>query len=287
MFATIVTAILGALGIAGTLAAARIQARAASRQAEAALAQAHATHRAALDAAATQAQSDFARQAREAQRPIYLAFIDASRAFADGARPLFDGSAQRNDPLATEMRELQVAASRIELEGPTALIDLTHRVLACASQVQRFSRSLRNELAALYRLGAAIGEHDAPVSDADDFDIAHAALNALHRLHTERGGMTGRQRLAHYRGRRHSSLPPAAPQDLADFSSRLSEAETALLAAQGARMLTEAQRNALIFRAVDNRRSAVEMFDSALDQFMHTRGAFTDAARDHLHTYPL
>ncbi|MEU7425966.1 hypothetical protein [Streptomyces sp. NPDC040750] len=287
MLGTVVTALLGALGIVGTLAAARIQARGAVRQAEAALAQAHATHRAAIEAAATQARSSFEQQARAARRPVYLSLVDAGHAFADRLPDLFDGTFAGDAPLESEKNAMRVALSRVELEGPVNLITLGRSVLATAERAERMAVGMRSELHVLYRLGIATGEYDGEGLSGDHFDVAYEASNALHRLRQMKpAGQTARERMLllrqYFRTEERAHVPDDTDQRL--LWEAIREAEGAMRAAAAVGVIPETSVRRMIVRAVDRTRDATEIFDSNADAFNGAREQFIDAARDYLHS---
>ncbi|MER5182793.1 hypothetical protein ABT009_31320 [Streptomyces sp. NPDC002896] len=286
MLATVVTAILGALGIVGTLAAARIQARGAIRQAEAAVAQAHATHRAAIEAATTQARTSFEQQARAARRPVYLSLVEAGHSFADRLPDLFDGSFTGDTPLESERNAIRVALSRVELEGPSPLINLGRSVLTVAEKAERMAVAMRSELFALYRLGVATGEYEDPSWNEAHYDVALTASSALQRLHQARpSGMSSQDRYAVLREylltTDQTYIPDAAAQR--SLWEAIREADNAMHGAAHAGVISEGSGRRLIIRAVDRERDATAIFDSNSDAFHAARVRFTEAAREYLH----
>ncbi|MEU0631070.1 hypothetical protein [Streptomyces sp. NPDC005989] len=279
MDATIVTAAVGALGIAGTLAAARIQAKGAVRQAEASLVQAHATHTAAVETVAAQARSAFVQAARDAQRPVYVALIDATHAFADSVtRRIAIGEWETNHGFEAEARSMRIALSRVELEGPESLISLAQHLATAVEGVRQSARSLCSDLDAWHALYAAeAGE--APFNDTQSHAAAEAvsALDELHSGHPE--STTSRERLRTYTHRDTGS----GSASVSRFVALINNAEEALVEARAAGVLPPGGMR-LIARAVDRDKAAFEILLGHLEEVASARETFTGAARIYLHS---
>ncbi|MFD9474057.1 hypothetical protein [Streptomyces goshikiensis] len=114
------TAVVGlggvALGIGGTLIAARVQLKGSHAQAEA-------TRRAAETTAVTQYAGTLVQQNRAAQRAAYVAFVSQAREFTrEVDRAIVGTSWAADDSLRGLHRRLSTAFSAVELEGPAVVI---------------------------------------------------------------------------------------------------------------------------------------------------------------------
>ncbi|MFJ3841763.1 hypothetical protein ACIPY6_40535 [Streptomyces sp. NPDC090054] len=124
------TALVGlsgvALGIGGTLIAARVQLKGSRAQAEA-------TRRAAETTAVTQYASTLVQQNRAAQRAAYVAFVAQAREFTrEVDRAIVGTSWTAADSLHEPQRRLSTAFSAVELEGPTVIIAAGNAILDLA-----------------------------------------------------------------------------------------------------------------------------------------------------------
>ncbi|MFE2128663.1 hypothetical protein [Streptomyces amritsarensis] len=143
-----------ALGIVGTLAAARIQAKGS-------LAQADATFRAAETTAVTQYSAVLVQLNRTAQRAAYSAFLEAAREFDRQLERAKDGSEQwsTSDSMYEPLRRLRVAFSAVEIEGPTSVLDagepINQAARALASIIDRHKQIIwaQNKLLAARLVG--------------------------------------------------------------------------------------------------------------------------------------
>lgn len=249
------------------------------RQAEASLVQAQATHTAAVETVEAQARSAFAQAARDAQRPVYVALIDAAHAFSESVnRQVAVGEWEANYGFEAEARSIRLALSRVELEGPGSLISLAQHLVTVVEATRGSARSLRSELVAWHALYAAEAR-EAPFTDTQSDAASEAvfALEALHSGHPE--STTGGERLRIY-SEGNAALGDAS---VARFVALINSAREALVEARTVGVLPSGGMR-LIAKAVDRDKPAHEVLLDHLDEVGHAREEFTGAARLYLHS---
>ncbi|MEU5001563.1 hypothetical protein [Streptomyces sp. NPDC021622] len=174
-----------ALGVAGTVIGAHIQASGARHQAEAAIAAAReqataaingaqAQAAAALDAAREQTAADHAQAATEARRAVYSRYLTAAYA-ARRAAAITDPEDTGSDRRSDARSDLEAARGLVELEGPADLEPLCAAIhsqtVVCISK----ARTATDINAAMARLN----DHDGQLDEADQ-EPAAAAVAGLH-----------------------------------------------------------------------------------------------------------
>ncbi|MCF2534377.1 hypothetical protein K6168_01625 [Streptomyces sp. FB2] len=185
-----------AVGALGTPAAARIQLRGAIAQADAVLAQADTTYRAALDQAYAAQRAAHEQWRREIRRDAYAAFVTALDEVREpAARPeLLDAHEEASGALPAASRAVTAAFAVVELEGPTSLtlraLTVRQRGLTAAEHALR----LAPRATAMRLLNSATGAATADTSDGGSSSAparaAHQALTQLREAvyRMERGG---------------------------------------------------------------------------------------------------
>ncbi|MFE9637040.1 hypothetical protein [Streptomyces sp. NPDC006463] len=268
------SALLGvALGIVGTLGAARIQAKGAHAQADA-------TYRAAVTTAQVQYAGTIAQQSRAAQRAAYVRFLTTAHAFELAVRPAREqvGSAQvgsTDDPLAEPMRELRAAFATVELEGPQAILEAADAVTDNAAVLAYILREHASELEAWDTLGEA-AYCDPPATEARE---ATDALNAV--VAAQRNLPRDVQDSFAERPDDADALAGTGTLGVIYTSAR-TRAETALLAVAASGVLTDEQANMLLWDVTGGARTVRNAFWGRQSALEDAISSFTHAARDHL-----
>ncbi|MFF8646463.1 hypothetical protein [Streptomyces sp. NPDC015345] len=235
-------ALLGvALGIAGTLRAAR-------------------THgEAARDAAATQATATLRQQAREARRPVYAGALAAGRAYKTRAELLIDGSATP-DALDDVAAEVEAAVALVELEGPRVLESAAIHLLQCATQLGRYVIDHRDLLRAQHVIATANRTPDGltpeQVRAANTLEIAFGLLAVTAQkvdpqwrpflaTHHSTAEPERQQALGRWAARPNMPPPPSSA-DQAALLEALSHARDSIAEALRAELLTVDQARELL-----------------------------------------
>ncbi|MCY0955286.1 hypothetical protein [Streptomyces sp. H27-S2] len=169
------TAIVGlggvALGIGGTLIAARVQLKGSHAQAEA-------TRRAAETTAVTQYAATLIQQNRAAQRAAYVGLIDAADSFMREADRAIEGRRWgAADTLQEPLDRLHRAESAVKLEGPIAVIQAASPIIEHAEMVAMYFDGSTRRYAAWRSLRATSRSGAESVA-------AQRALDALQALHS-------------------------------------------------------------------------------------------------------
>ncbi|MFD5891976.1 hypothetical protein ACFWHQ_39350 [Streptomyces sp. NPDC060334] len=176
------TAVVGlggvALGIGGTLIAARVQLKGSHAQAEA-------TRRAAETTAVTQYASTLVQQNRAAQRAAYVAFVSQAREFTrEIDRAIVGTSWASDDSLGEPLRRLSTAFSAVELEGPMEVIAAGSAIMEGADALTtQFDYSIAG-YRAWYKFHAVDREHARQALTALDAlrSVARPLTLAGHRI---------------------------------------------------------------------------------------------------------
>ncbi|MCF3142207.1 hypothetical protein [Streptomyces platensis] len=252
-----------ALGIVGTLMAARIQAKGSHAQAEA-------TYRAAVTTAQTQYAATLEQQNRAAQRAAYVAFIAAFNAFQRAMVPA-EARAGRDvpEPLLEPLDRLHAAITAVELEGPP-------EVLAAARSVTQRAVELADML---YELGEILESWRALVAGrhVDEARNAHTAVLRVHEV-ARAIPMT------------HRSLHDADRQVRAERMGEYGEAwlaacesaESALAAAVAVGALTEDQAADLLWDVSSKDEGTPQTAREHRESFTNAAASFIEAARHYL-----
>ncbi|MEJ8654929.1 hypothetical protein WKI65_44535 [Streptomyces sp. MS1.AVA.3] len=237
------------LGIAGTLGAARIQARGATDQANAA-----------RDAATTQAAAVLRQQARDARRPVYARALAAGRAYKARAELFADGSAVP-EGLDDVAAELEAAVALVELEGPHVLETAAAHLLAQTTTLGRFVIDNRALLRAVHQISSAnqIPDELTPeqVQAANRLEMALGALRLStsridprwRRFLFSRRGTEGpelRRALREWAAARPGTPPEPSDDDVSAYHADLDHAQTALADALSTGLLTSDQASELL-----------------------------------------
>ncbi|MEU8465771.1 hypothetical protein [Streptomyces sp. NPDC029003] len=169
------TAIVGlggvALGIGGTLIAARVQLRGSQAQAEA-------TRRAAETTAVTQYAATLMQQNRAAQRAVYVALLEAANAFGRAVDQIcWRSSSASGELLQERMAQLLKSFSAVELEGPSAVIESAERIIEFAETIAAYLSGGQE-----YRPWRKLRDTDRHGSDKET--AARLAVEALDALRT-------------------------------------------------------------------------------------------------------
>ncbi|MFF4265882.1 hypothetical protein [Streptomyces virginiae] len=141
-----------ALGIAGTLSAARIQAKGSHAQADA-------TFRAAKTTATTQYAATLEQQNRAAQRAAYVGFLAVARDFVRRAEyTRLDGDRDQSAQDLTEpLLQVETAYVAVELEGPEAVLATALKFQREASEFQHLLEIRGSAYRAMNKLWAFHG----------------------------------------------------------------------------------------------------------------------------------
>ncbi|WP_405777001.1 hypothetical protein [Streptomyces sp. NBC_01538] len=277
------------LGIAGTLAAARIQARGATDQANAA-----------RDAATTQAAAVLRQQARDARRPVYARALAAGRAYKARAELCADGSAVP-EALDDVAAELEAAVALVELEGPHVLENAAAHLLAQATVFGRFVIDNRAMLRAVdqIRIANRTPEELAPeqVQAANRLEIALGALRLSTRridphwrrfLVSRRGteGPEMRRALRQWAAARPGMPPEPSDDDVSAFQAGLDHAQASVADALSTGLLTTDQARELLHYCSREEGAAdirPTQLDAAVNALERALAAFRSKAQAVLH----
>ncbi|MFJ9997874.1 hypothetical protein [Streptomyces werraensis] len=258
-------ALLGvALGIAGTLAAARVQARAAYAQADAA-----------LEAARAQARATYASSLHQhnqaARGSAYARLVDSGHSFIRalaGVARIDEGTAERPSTLTTPYIELHRAESAVKVWAPEHVRAVASELISTTWQITisitKWDQHLYEGWHALYE--AAKGNDEPQTGDSSDpayalRNVARQALSA-HQRHVRAYHQDGRPPYPLY-GEHWRAWEETAESMRAAFA----EAVTAGI-------LTQAQADALTHKGAETTTSPredlfgmVAQVDSLLDRF--------------------
>ncbi|MCX4561615.1 hypothetical protein OHA02_36235 [Streptomyces phaeochromogenes] len=251
-----------ALGIVGTLMAARIQAKGSHAQAEA-------TYRAAVTTAQTQYAATLEQQNRAAQRAAYVGFIAASDAFQRAMIPAEERAGRdAPEPLRGPLDQLHTAITPVELEGPSEVLTAARSVTQCADELTNV----------LYEQGEILESWRILVTGhVDEVRRAHTAVLRVYDV-ARAIPMT------------HRSLHDADRQVRAERMGEYGEAwlaaceaaESALASAVAVGALTEDQAADLLWDVSSKDEGTPQTSREHRDSFTNAAANFIEAARHYL-----
>ncbi|MER6316067.1 hypothetical protein ABT237_20115 [Streptomyces sp. NPDC001581] len=268
------TAVVGlggvALGIFGTLAAARVQARGSHAQAEA-------TRQAAETTAATQYASSLVQQNRASQRTAYLGLLTTAREFDRAAHVASAGGTRwgDGDSLAPQMLVVYAAFATVELEGPERVLPAARKIADATDGILDLFTSEERTLTSLARLYAALAGEFRPQAA-----YAEQLLRGLHRANMD---LTSSQRLALVMAAdtRHDVAHGLGRVGEAWLSAwRAAEMQLSLLADRG--QLDEQQVGALLRDSGLIKPGTQESLNKLHDDLKDGIGLFVEVVRDYL-----
>ncbi|MFF6949755.1 hypothetical protein ACFZAD_14010 [Streptomyces iakyrus] len=270
-------ALLGvALGIVGTLGAARIQARAAYAQADAALGAARAQARATY-------ASSLHQHNQAARGNAYARLVDSGhsfiRALADIAR-IDEGTAEQPLTLTDPYLDLHRAESSVKVWAPeyvrAAAAALASEAWRITIHITKWDRDVYEGWHALYVAAESLSAPMPPDSDQAAIVSASVARQALyaHERHVQ----------AYHRDGRPSS--PLLAEHWQVWEETAESMRTAFAEAVDAGILTQSQATALASRGAESSTSPRESLFEKVAQLDRLLDRFTERARQDLQRLP-
>ncbi|MFD9265756.1 hypothetical protein ACFWB1_00855 [Streptomyces goshikiensis] len=257
-----------ALGIAGTLSAARIQAKGSHAQADA-------TFRAAQTTATTQYAATLEQQNRAAQRAAYVGFLAVARDFVRRAEyTRLDGDRDQSAQDLTEpLLQVDTAYVAVELEGPEAVLVTARKFQREALEFQHFLEVRGGAYRAMNKLWAHHGD-----GDLREFLV----IEPLDRLRSIYEQMSRNDRM-----RMFCSIDLVlAAGELGELGVRwrteFMQAKSLLSSYVGAGTITELEKEIILRDAGVYDTSVGDQLGAGQDKMEATLRSFIDGARTHL-----
>ncbi|MFJ3861043.1 hypothetical protein ACIPRL_33050 [Streptomyces sp. NPDC090085] len=258
-----------ALGIAGTLSAARIQAKGSHAQADA-------TFRAAQTTALTQYAATLDQQNRAAQRAAYVGYLAAAGDFMRRAEYTRTSEGDRDrsaQDLSESYQRVETALAAVELEGPDAVLARARDFRTRSFNFEHVLAVFGNAYRAMNKLWA-VHYND----DLQDFP----AIQSLDRLRSICGEMSVHDRM---RLRISTDLFSVAG-DFGEIGTRwcteFGQARSLLLPYAEAGVITQEEVEVILRDAGTRERSVGDLLDSAQAEMDAALGGFVEDARTHL-----
>ncbi|MCX4805084.1 hypothetical protein OG594_26335 [Streptomyces sp. NBC_01214] len=258
-----------ALGIAGTLSAARIQAKGSHAQADA-------TYRAARTTATAQYAATLEQQNRAAQRAAYVGLLAVTREFVRRAEYTRSNEGDR-DHLAHDLREplvqVETAFAAVELEGPEG-------VLAAAREIADASFSFKQLLDLHGHVYRAINKLWARHfhSSLSDFP----AIESLDRLRSIHRDLSPRDRVHLISSRDMPARAGEMGEPGIRWRTEFLRARSLLQVYVEEGIITEVERESILRHTGTWDHSVADMLDSAQEKLDAVLVSFIQAARMHL-----
>ncbi|MFD3777973.1 hypothetical protein [Streptomyces sp. NPDC058612] len=258
-----------ALGIAGTLSAARIQVKGSH-------AQANATLRAAQTTATTQYAAALEQQNRAAQRTTYVGFLAVARDFVRRAEYTRTTEGERDrsaQDLSEPLHQVQTALAAVELDGPEA-------VLVRAREFERASSGFQAHLESGGTVYRAMNELWA--LHFDDSVREFPAIESLDRLRTITGELSRHDRVNLMVSSNILSTADTIAGIGAQWRTEFLRARSLLLPYVEEGVITEVEAEAIAQHAGTRECSVGDLLNSAQAGMDTALNSFILAARTHL-----
>ncbi|MFE1415338.1 hypothetical protein ACFW6F_31775 [Streptomyces sp. NPDC058746] len=258
-----------ALGIAGTLSAARIQAKGSHAQADA-------TYRAAQTTATTQYAATLEQQNRGAQRAAYVGLLAVTRDFVRRAEYTRSSEGDR-DHLAHDLREplvqVETAFAAVELEGPEPVLAAAREIADASFSFKQLLEHHGHVYRATNKLWAR--HFHSPLSE-------FPAIESLDRLRSINRDLSPRDRV-HLLA---SGDMPARAGEMGEVGMRwrteFLQARSLLQVYVEEGIITEVEREAILQHSGTWEHSVPDMLDAAQAKLDTVLVSFVRAARMHL-----